>query len=278
MFVPETLASEEEPAVNTPVEVEMVKSAEELAVPPNWPNKSCESTQAVELGVASTPLPPVDVEYLLPCESKRFVILAVVIVAFVAVILAVSMPVETEILVEETFVRDEEPTENTPVDEEKVIRRDELAPPPRIPKRTWESTPDDRLKAVEVEYLLPLASTSEPCTWRNPLNVWLVPEAFAIDELPIENTPVEVEIVNSADDVAPPPSWPNRTWESTPDERAKAEGVEVEYLLPFTSKRFVMLAVVIVAFVTLNLPPSNPVEAEILVEETFVMRADAPRR
>ena len=40
IFVEEMLASEDEPAVNTPVEVESVKSADELAPPPKMPKSS----------------------------------------------------------------------------------------------------------------------------------------------------------------------------------------------------------------------------------------------
>ena len=48
--------------------------------------------------------PPVDVLYLVPLKSKRFVIVAVVAEAFVTEIRPASMPVEAVILVEETSV------------------------------------------------------------------------------------------------------------------------------------------------------------------------------
>ena len=73
-----------------------------------------------------------------------------------------------------------------------------------------------------------------------PVTEMFVPDAVPMEEEEMLTTPVEVEIVKSADDVAPPPSRPKRIWESTPDESAKAEGVEVLYLLPLTSKRFVI--------------------------------------
>jgi len=71
MLVPETLAREEEPTVRTPVEVEMVKSAEVVAVPPAWPKRSWPFTHEVELGSDWT-VRPVEVTYLLPPRSKMF--------------------------------------------------------------------------------------------------------------------------------------------------------------------------------------------------------------
>ena len=65
----------------------------------------------------------------------------------------------------------------------------------------------------------------------------MVPEALPIEDDEIETTPVEVEIVKSKDDVAPPPSCPKRICESTPEERMKA--VEVAYLLPLKSRMLV---------------------------------------
>ena len=44
-------------------------------------------------------------------------------------------------LVEETLVREDDPTVNCPVEVEKVIRLEEEAEPPTIPNKTWVSTP-----------------------------------------------------------------------------------------------------------------------------------------
>ena len=100
----------------------------------------------------------------------------------------------------------------------------------------------------------------------------------AIEKFDPENKNWEVEVVKvkTTLEVAPPPSWPKSTWVSMPE--VKAPPVEVEYLVPLKSKRFVIVAVVAEAFVTEIRPASMPVEAVILVEETFVIKADAPRR
>ena len=44
-------------------------------------------------------------------------------------------------MVEDTFAREDEPTVNTPVDDEKVNVADDVAPPPSMPKRTCVSMP-----------------------------------------------------------------------------------------------------------------------------------------
>ncbi len=61
--------------------------------------------------------------------------------------------------VEETFAKEEDAvTVRRPVDDAKVKARLELAPPPKIPKSTWVSTPEEKEEPVEVEYLLPWKS------------------------------------------------------------------------------------------------------------------------
>ena len=47
---------------------------------------------------------------------------------------------------------------NCEVEVVKVKAKLDVAPPPSWPKSICESTPDDKLKAVEVEYLLPWKS------------------------------------------------------------------------------------------------------------------------
>jgi hypothetical protein len=44
------------------------------------------------------------------------------------------------IFVDETFAREDEPTVKSPVEEEKVRRREEVAVPPNCPKRSWVFT------------------------------------------------------------------------------------------------------------------------------------------
>ena len=75
----------------------------------------------------------------------------------------------------------------------------DVAPPPVIPKRTWESTPEVKVDAVEVENLFPLKSTSAPDTWRKPDKVRFVPEAFVKASVPI----VEDGLRNSVDETTP---------------------------------------------------------------------------
>ncbi|GEM_PF-2966143 len=62
MFVEETFASEDEPTVKTPVEVEKVNKLLELALPPATPKRIWLITPLVN--------PPVEVEYLFPFASK----------------------------------------------------------------------------------------------------------------------------------------------------------------------------------------------------------------
>ena len=62
ILVPETLASEDDPEVNTPVEVEIVNNAEEVPLPPSMPKRTWLSTPFVNP-------PPVEVENLFPCKS-----------------------------------------------------------------------------------------------------------------------------------------------------------------------------------------------------------------
>ena len=197
------------------------------------------------------------------------------------------------------------------------ISREDVAPPPSNPNNTWESTPALKVEAVDVEYLLPLKSTSLERTWRtvavifvedtleeealldtsvgnnpypvaeifvpdadvnvNPVTVvvprvdvpavrypeakmlvdetlarvvcpalaWSVPPIVTFPVVEAEEmlvvvlrvrTPVEETKVRSNDELAPPPRVPNKSWVSTPDERAKADWVDVEYLLPLKSK------------------------------------------
>jgi hypothetical protein len=60
-----------------------------------------------------------------------------------------------DMFVEETFVRDDDPTERTPVELEKVKRALDVAAPPSCPKRICVSTPVEKL---DVMYLFPLGS------------------------------------------------------------------------------------------------------------------------
>ena len=129
---------------------------------------------------------------------------------------------------------------STPVEETNVMRRDDDAPPPRVPNKSWESIPRDKKVSDEVEYLLPFTSTRTLPTCRLLEIEMLVLETFVIEEDPIERTPVEVEMVKSADDVALPPSCPKRICESTPRERKVSD--EVEYLFPLKSTRLVRTA------------------------------------
>ena len=78
-----------------------------------------------------------------------------------------------------------------------------------------------------------------PPTWNE-----VVTDRFADDALPSEDdaneiTPVEVEMVNKLDDVAPPPACPKRMFASIHDvELGNAwtvNPVEVEYLFPLKS-------------------------------------------
>ena len=89
----------------------------------------------------------------------------------------------------------------------------------------------------EVEYLLPLKSTRTLPTCRLLEIEIFVEETFVIDDEPIERTPVELEKVKSADEVALPPSCPKRICESTPRERKVSD--EVLYLFPLKSRMLV---------------------------------------
>ena len=117
--------------------------------------------------------------------------------------------------------------------------------------------------------------------WRSKVVVPVVSpcikaSAVVVAEAPKPIVCVEVEKRIKKEDEAAPPARPWRTWPSTAEDKLKA--VEVAYLVPLKSKRFVIVAVVAEAFVTEIRPASMPVEAVILVEETFVIKADAPRR
>ena len=52
ILVDETVVSDEDPTVRTPVEVANLNSALDVAPPPSWPKRICVSTHAVELGNA----------------------------------------------------------------------------------------------------------------------------------------------------------------------------------------------------------------------------------
>lgn len=95
----------------------------------------------------------------------------------------VACRVVAVMFVEETFAREDEAEVNTPVEEEIVIRADEVAPPPSFPESTCESTPAERNvsdpPAVEVTYLFPLKSVKNPpATCRLPVKFIFVPLAL----------------------------------------------------------------------------------------------------
>ena len=120
----------------------------------------------------------------------------------------------------------------TPVEETKVRRSEDDAPPPVWPKRSWDSTPEDKEKFVEVAYLLPRESTS----------VMMVDEAMRSSDDDTKlmevvavrvKSPVEVLKVKAALELAPPPEMPKSTCESTPE--LKVKFVVVAYFVPWKS-------------------------------------------
>ena len=86
--------------------------------------------------------------------------------------------------------------------------------------------------------------------------------SFRTDDAFMVRRFVELAKVKESDDVAPPPSWPKRICVSTP--AVNDALVEVEYLFPLKSNRFVMVAVVAEALTVLIL-----VAALRFVVETF---------
>ena len=176
-------------------------------------------------------------------------------------------------LVDETVVRDEEPTVRRPVEVANLNSALEVAPPPRLPKRTCVSTHAVELgnawvvkntrhvvapvfeiavTALEAEHAdappyalnspAPLERTSAApipvsviCpVFTYPDAVMFVLDIFVIEEEPTVNAPVEdVNVINKLE-LAPPPKIPNRTCVSTPEE--KLLPVEVLYLFPCVSQ------------------------------------------
>jgi hypothetical protein len=99
-----------------------------------------------------------------------------------------------------------------PVEETKVKSREEDAPPPRVPKRSWVSTPRDRKVSEDVEYLLPFASRM------------LVTEV----SVPI----VELGVLSSVEEATPEAETLNLVDETTSKFRKSPKKVEVVILMP----------------------------------------------
>ena len=102
---------------------------------------------------------------------------------------------ETERLVAEALVREDEEIVTTPVEVEIVNSADEVALP-RLQNITWLSAGVPVITGTPFNFMYPVVRSRFPVeeTFANVLEpIWAI-------------TPVDVEMVNKADKVAPPPS------------------------------------------------------------------------